>query len=412
MDERRYFGLDALRGSMMMLGIVLHAAMFYLAAPPERMPIPADRNSAYVFDLIFHFIHSFRMPTFFVLAGFFAALLVEKRGLAGALRNRAARILAPLLVGMVTLVPVTMILLLDYMLSVRFGTHDLLPSRADALVLGAELRAAGHPVDAIPGPAHLWFLYYLCGFYLLLPLLAWLMDRLPAATKGLLRWLPAGGTLVVLAILTAMTLWPFPGAQVLEGVVQLKPHLPSVIYYELYFLFGYLVHSNREFLATTRRLVPLAAMLAALLFPLTVYLSELESATRGTSAGLHLATVLAHGLCTWSLIYLCIGGALRWFDRASPWVLYLSNSAYWVFLLHMPVVTLLAWALQPYDLPAAFKFTLLVIVTSGVCLASYHYWVQRTWIGAFLNGKRFDFDWPWRPAPGRKERPERIRTLA
>ena len=27
MDDRRYFGLDALRGGMMMLGIVLHAAM-------------------------------------------------------------------------------------------------------------------------------------------------------------------------------------------------------------------------------------------------------------------------------------------------------------------------------------------------------------------------------------------------
>jgi hypothetical protein len=39
MDERRYFGLDALRGGMMMLGIVLHAAWLYLAAPPPTMPI-------------------------------------------------------------------------------------------------------------------------------------------------------------------------------------------------------------------------------------------------------------------------------------------------------------------------------------------------------------------------------------
>jgi len=34
MDNRRYFGLDALRGGMMMLGIVLHAAMYYMASPP------------------------------------------------------------------------------------------------------------------------------------------------------------------------------------------------------------------------------------------------------------------------------------------------------------------------------------------------------------------------------------------
>ena len=71
MDERRYYGLDALRGGMMMLGIILHASMFYLAAPPATMPLPLDRNNAYAFDLQFHFINSFRMPTFFVLTGFF-----------------------------------------------------------------------------------------------------------------------------------------------------------------------------------------------------------------------------------------------------------------------------------------------------------------------------------------------------
>ena len=69
MDDRRYYGLDALRGGMMMLGIVLHGATFYLVSPPATMPIPTDRNNAFIFDLLFHFIHSFRMPTFFVLAG-------------------------------------------------------------------------------------------------------------------------------------------------------------------------------------------------------------------------------------------------------------------------------------------------------------------------------------------------------
>ena len=72
MDERRYYGLDALRGGMMLLGIVLHGSMFYLTTPPPSIPIPTDRNNAQVFDLIFEFIHSFRMPTFFVVAGFFA----------------------------------------------------------------------------------------------------------------------------------------------------------------------------------------------------------------------------------------------------------------------------------------------------------------------------------------------------
>src|SRR4051812_10660417 len=106
MDERRYYGLDALRGAMMMLGIVLHAATLYLAAPPPHVPLTTDRNTSLTMDAIFDLIHSFRMPCFFVLAGFFASLLVEKRGVWETYRNRAARILAPLLAGMVTVLPI------------------------------------------------------------------------------------------------------------------------------------------------------------------------------------------------------------------------------------------------------------------------------------------------------------------
>ena len=100
MDNRRYYGLDALRGSLMMLGIVLHAAMFYVADSP--IPIPTDHNTSYVFDFLLFLIHSFRMQAFFVLAGFFAALLVTRRGIRATLVDRAKRILAPMAAAAVT----------------------------------------------------------------------------------------------------------------------------------------------------------------------------------------------------------------------------------------------------------------------------------------------------------------------
>lgn len=400
MDTRRYYGLDALRGSMMMLGIVLHAAMFYLAAPPPTMPILADPNNSYAFDLIVHFIHSFRMPTFFVMAGFFASLLVEKRGIAGTWRNRTARVLGPLLAGTLTLVPITLILLLDFMLSVRFGTHDLLPDREHVRIYSRELLAAGIPVDQPPGPAHLWFLYYLCGFYLLIPVLEWVTRRLRPWSAGINRWMTAPAMLGMLGLLTAATLWPFRGGQALEGVVQLKPHPPLVIYYAVFFVFGYFVHGWRDFLRSAERLVPVTAVLAMLLFPLSLYLTHLETLQVAWAPMHRLLAVLAHGACTWALIYVCIGGALRYFDRASPWVLYLSNAAYWVFLAHLPVLALLAWSLLPFDLASGIKFLLIVAGTTAACLTSYHYWVQNTWIGVFLSGKRFASDWPWRvPSP-------------
>jgi glucan biosynthesis protein C len=42
------------------------------------------------------------------------------------------------------------------------------------------------------------------------------------------------------------------------------------------------------------------------------------------------------------------------------------------------------------------KFTIVTAVTTIVCFGTYHYWVQGSWLGAFLNGKRFNADWPWR----------------
>ena len=101
---------------------------------PPTMPLPSDRNNAYAFNLVFDFIHSFRMPTFFVLAGFFAMLLAEKRGLRGMSLDRMRRVLAPLAAAIVVILPITGLLMIDFMLDARFGTH--------AIGIGVEKRLA------------------------------------------------------------------------------------------------------------------------------------------------------------------------------------------------------------------------------------------------------------------------------
>lgn len=399
MDNRRYYGLDALRGGMMMLGIVLHAAMLYLSAPPPTMPIPTDANNSPVFDLVFHFIHSFRMPTFFVLSGFFTALLVERRGAWGTLKNRAARILAPLVAGVFTILPLTVVLMLDFMIAARYGIHELVPSHANAMALASSVAERSIEVDkhvGEPALAHLWFLYYLCYFYLLIPFCRWLVERsLPHEDRvgRLLAWPPL---LIVFALYTAATLWPFHGGQVQEGFIFLKPHPPSLLYYGSFFIFGYVFHHYRDFLRALAVRVPAWALLSALSFPLALYLSHLDNDWRGKDLALHLAAVLANGLCTWALIYLCIGGALRFFDRDSPWIQYTSQSSYWVFLVHMPLVNLAGWWLVQYDLPATIKFLLVCAFTAAAAFLTFHYWVQKTWLSSFLHGRKFDLDWPWR----------------
>lgn len=398
MDDRRYFGLDALRGFMMMLGIVLHAALLYLTSPPPAAPMPTDRNNAVVFDVIFEFIHDFRMPTFFVLAGFFTALLAEKRGVAGTLKNRAERILLPLLAALVLILPPTGLLMFDFMLSVRFGTHDLIPNIDNLKTLGQEIAAkTGVPAEQ-PMIGHLWFLYYLCMFYLLIPLMRWALVCVQRIDSTIRRALASPLAMILLSLWTAVTLWAFQGGQVHEGFVYFTPHPPSLLYYGSFFVFGYLFHTWREFLDAAVQHLRSFAVLALCLFPLAMVLSGLDNGARGGSAELHFYSVLANALCTWALIYFFIGAALRFFDRPSPWIEYTAQSSYWVFLIHMPLVALAGWWLVQFDLPAVLKFLLVCAFASVIAFATFHYGVQKTWISSFLHGRRFNLAWPWQKA--------------
>ena len=394
-DDRRYYGLDALRGSMMLLGIVLHSATFYIAAAPPHLPLPADRNTSLVMDAIFAFIHSFRMPCFFVLAGFFTALLVEKRGVVGAYKNRLARIVAPFAVGMFTLVPLTTLLMLDFAIASSYGSQRLLPEAQDLQRLDRDFRARGAP-EGVP-MMHLWFLLYLCYFYLLIPFCRMLVRWSLPIEARLGRWLASPYALIVLSLYTVATLWPYPGGQVFGDFLMIGLSPPAFFYYGSFFVIGYVYHHYRASTAQLVHYVRWCAGLAAVLFPLSLYASHLEY-THAGEWGYHLLAVALHSLCTWTLIWLFVGVALRYFDRPTPWALYASQSAYWVYLLHMPVICFLAWLLAPVDVHALAKFAIVGIITTFVCFTTYHYGVQGSWLGAFLNGKRFRADWPWRGA--------------
>ena len=93
--------LDALRAFAMLLGITLHGAMAYFPAP---WPVQDPQQSA-AFGTFVAAIHGFRMQLFFVLSGFFTAMIWRRRGLRDLLINRFQRVLIPCLLGLVTIIP-------------------------------------------------------------------------------------------------------------------------------------------------------------------------------------------------------------------------------------------------------------------------------------------------------------------
>src|SRR5262245_43170556 len=95
--------LDALRAGAMLLGIVLHASLSFF---PSYWMV-TDSRQASVFETAFSAIHGFRMPIFFVMSGFFSAMLLHRRGRGALVKHRFFRVFLPLLVGLFTIVPAT-----------------------------------------------------------------------------------------------------------------------------------------------------------------------------------------------------------------------------------------------------------------------------------------------------------------
>ena len=78
--QERYHGLDFVRAVAMMLGVVLHISMFFRDDFPHHWLAGEYRGDA-INTFLVKAIHFFRMQLFMLLAGFFAELVLQKKGM-------------------------------------------------------------------------------------------------------------------------------------------------------------------------------------------------------------------------------------------------------------------------------------------------------------------------------------------
>jgi len=138
--------LDALRAVAMLLGLVLHAALSFFPS----FWVVADRRQDASLAIFVSAVHGFRMPLFFVLSGFFSAMLLERRGLGGFVRHRFRRVFLPLLLGMATLVPLT-----NWISAVTMSSAPRGPAAGTPGEGGASLWAAAEAGDLEAIGSHL-----------------------------------------------------------------------------------------------------------------------------------------------------------------------------------------------------------------------------------------------------------------
>ena len=68
--------MDSLRATAMFLGLVLHAGVVFAQWPID--PLRSHDEPSVFLHYIMEIIHVFRMELFFLVAGFFSVLLVQK----------------------------------------------------------------------------------------------------------------------------------------------------------------------------------------------------------------------------------------------------------------------------------------------------------------------------------------------
>lgn len=372
----RYHGFDALRASMMMLGVYLHAVCAYATTP--NIWWFQDAQTGIAWDLQCLFIHVFRLPMFFVMCGFFAALLVGKRGLGGFWRNRMMRIGAPLL--LFGLVLVAILRPMAYLGRELGRTPDAL-SRVWIYVSHFRFLT---PITAM----HLWFLIVLLCLYPLAPVLQF-------ALRGKLgqRVDAAFGRLVSSpAAPFAMAAITFPTLLVMRaGFLETPDVIPAariLAAYAVFFVFGWLLFRRRDLLGVfggrAWHCLAGALLFAAGEMAFVKWQLDLRPARPGTLA--IAGTAACGALFCWLMIFALMGLFLRYANQANERVRWISDSAYWIYLAHPVALFGLQLMLRDLNLTPALKLLLTLGPSFGMLFASYEWMVRGRWLGWLLNG--------------------------
>ena len=104
----------------------------------------------------------------------------------------------------------------------------------------------------------------------------------------------------------------------------------------------------------------------------------------------HIAYAVSYALTMWSLVFLTIGVFRKLCPRPNPFVRYVADSSYWMYLIHLPVVVWLQVAVAEVPLHWSIKLVFISTITIALSLLTYDLFVRSTFIGWVLNGRRRD----------------------
>ena len=242
--------------------------------------------------------------------------------------------------------------------------------------------------------AHLWFLWFLIVLILMFAFVAWLVTKL--GLRGPPRWLilsPAWMIWLVPLTMIPQSLHgldsPNFGADLSEGVVPL-PHV--LLLYAVFFFFGVLYYEADDAEGRLGRYWWLSLPVAMLLvFPIgasLLFMPETDWVVQMVPEDWRRTTaVFLQAWFAWLMIAGSIGLFRSIASREHRVVRYVSDSSYWLYIAHLPLLFVAQAIAKPWDVSPFVKFAFVCVSVTIVLLIVYEYVVRYTWIGTMLNGK-------------------------
>lgn len=245
----------------------------------------------------------------------------------------------------------------------------------------------------------LWFLWFLwwfvVGFAILQSILGGIWKVVGKGRPFNWSWVVAPAGIALFIGLTILPNSKMTGGEMIFGPdtsVGLFPSGHLLVYYGLFFFFGagyYLSQSRGDKLGKQWYwTLPLSMfVLFPIVFEISTGLFGMREKWVDPSQFRTLA-IIGQSIFAWTMSIACIGAFRSMLTREKPWVRYLSDSSYWLYVTHLPLVVVLQNIAAPWNTSAWIKLLFVSGVTIAVLLLLYQLIVRNTWIGVFLNGPR------------------------
>jgi glucan biosynthesis protein C len=354
-SERLYY-LDWLRV------ILIFGVFIYHVVKPFDPLIDWHINNAQQSDTILTFlllVNPWGIPLFFLVAGTGSMFALRRRSNRQYINERVTRLLIPFIVGSILLTPFQKYLEALHKESFQGSFLSYIPEML------AEIMSGNWFTPLIFGDwgLHLWFLGFLFAFSLLaLPFFNWFKRD---AGGSFISWL---GRLVEKRGGILLFILPLALARVLVQpffAVEERGWL-DFTYFFLFFILGYIIYSDERFLSAVRkdRWLLFAGGIAGLaaFFGLFAVYGDIALEWGLTFVvPWSIILIFAFTLMSWGWALSALYLAMKYLNFSNKWLVYGNETIMPFYLLHQPVIILIAYFVVQWDVSIPVKLLAILI---------------------------------------------------